>query len=139
MTTDKGSVAKVFRKVSIAIYAVCGRSVCRGCRQKRRPTLPSGVGRLSDSCFLDGHFATIVATFATYGVVNMPCTTVGADGKCGGYSFVVCTAFRGTGLGLFSFRMCHCYFVFCFVFMSVIFLCQISSSSPPDMSSAACS
>ena len=56
--------------------------------------------------FFDGDFAAVVAAFATNGVVDVPCA-VGADSQCGGYGFVMCSAFCSAGFGLFAFRMCH--------------------------------
>lgn len=46
----------------------------------------------------DSLFAAIVATFAAYGVVDVPGAAVGAKCKCGGYCLVVCATFGGTGL-----------------------------------------
>ena len=64
-------------------------------------------GNLQSFVFYDGLLATIVATFATHGVVDVPCAAVGADSDGRSYSFVVCATLCGAGLGLFSFRMCH--------------------------------
>lgn len=57
--------------------------------------------------FFDGDFAAVVAAFATNGVIDVPCAAVGADSQCGGYGFVMCSAFCSAGFGLFAFRMCH--------------------------------
>ena len=65
----------------------------------------------SDLCFLDSDFAAVVAAFAAYVVVHVPCAAVGADSQCGDKSFVVCTTFRCTGMRLSAFRMCHCFIV----------------------------
>ena len=54
---------------------------------------------LSDSGGLfDSYFATVVTTFATYGVVDVPCSAVGAESKSRGNGLVVCATFRCTGL-----------------------------------------
>ena len=45
--------------------------------------------QLNSSCFFDSQLTTVVTAFAAYCVVNMPCTAVGANGQCGGYSLVV--------------------------------------------------
>lgn len=67
--------------------------------------------------FDDGLFAAIVATFAAYGVVDVPGAAVGAKCKGGGYCLVVGTTFGGAGLGLLAFRMCHCCLIlYCFLF-----------------------
>lgn len=62
-------------------------------------SVPSDVGLLLDGfVFYDSLFAAIVATFAAYGVVDVPGAAVGAKCKCGGYCLVVCATFGGTGL-----------------------------------------
>lgn len=74
---------------------------------------------LSDVSFLDNLFPAIVAAFATNSVVNVPCATVRTDSQCRDKSFVVCTTFRGAGMRLSSFRMCHCSIVLIILLMSV--------------------
>ena len=59
--------------------------------------------------FYDGLLAAVVAAFAAYGVVDVPCTAVGAECQCGGYCLVVGTTLCCTGLRLLAFRMCHCF------------------------------
>lgn len=88
--------------------------------------------------FLDCHFATIVATFATYVVIHVPCSTVRADCQRRDQGFVVCTTFCGTRMRLSAFRMCHCYLFSLIVIISVYcFFYQSSSSS--STSSTPCS
>ncbi len=53
---------------------------------------------ISDRSLLDSHFAAIVATFATHGVVEVPCTAVGADCQSGNESFVVSATLCCAGL-----------------------------------------
>lgn len=67
---------------------------------------------------LDHEFAAIVTAFAANGVVDVPCTAVRADCKCGDESFVVCAAFRRTGVRLSAFRMCH----FCIVLILLFYV-----------------
>jgi hypothetical protein len=51
--------------------------------------------------------ATVVTALGAYGVINVPCTTVGALSDGRGHSHVVGAALSGTSLRLSSFRMCH--------------------------------
>ena len=98
-------------------WSACGEespaAVCVGPLPWRPFGAPQGWA-LSDGyfVFLDGDFAAVVAAFATNGVIDVPCAAVGADSQCGGYGFVVCSAFSSAGLGLFAFRMCHCSLLF---------------------------
>ena len=54
--------------------------------------------RLDGGVLLDSESATIVATFTTYGVIDVPCTAVGANSEGGHCSFVVSTTLGGAGL-----------------------------------------
>ena len=80
-----------------------GRSAAKG-----RRLLRYRVDGLAGFVFYDCLLATVVTAFTAYGVVDVPCTAVGAKCKGGGYSLVVCTTLGGAGLGLLAFRMCHC-------------------------------
>ncbi len=66
--------------------------------------------------FLDHEFAAIVATFAAYGVVDVPCAAVGADCECGDECFVMSATFSRTGVRLSAFRMCHFFIVLILLF-----------------------
>ena len=68
----------------------------------------------SHRVLIDDEFAAIVTTFTANCVIDMPSAAVGADGECRDESFVVSTTFRGSGMRLSAFRMCH---------FSMIFLC----------------
>ena len=57
-----------------------------------------GRGSLLHGSLLDGELAAVVATFAAYGVVNVPCTAVGADSQSGYESLVVSTTLGSAGL-----------------------------------------
>ena len=67
----------------------------------------------SDLGFLLVHhvLATVVTALGAYGVINVPCTTVGALSDGRSHSHIVGAALSGTSLRLSSFRMCHflCY------------------------------
>ncbi len=92
------------------------------CPWQRLKSVPSRRKQLSDGLvFDDGLLAAIVATFAAYGVVDVPSTAVGAKCKGGGYCFVVCATFSGAGLRLLAFRMCHC-FGYCMVTLFYLFV-----------------
>ncbi len=71
--------------------------------------------RRSESGFFNHSLlAAVVAAFAAYGVVDMPCTAVRAESQSGRYGLVVSTALCSAGLGLLAFRMCHCFFILWF-------------------------
>ena len=53
---------------------------------------------LEGSFFNDSLLATVVATFATYSVIDVPCAAVGAESEGRSYCLVVGTAFCGTSL-----------------------------------------
>ncbi len=53
---------------------------------------------LNGSGLFDSYFATVVATFATNSVVDMPCSAMGAKCKSGGNGLVVCATLRCAGL-----------------------------------------
>ena len=81
----------------------------------------SGKGlKSADLIFLDSDFTAIVATFAAYGVVDVPGAAVGAKSQSGSYSLVVGATFGGTGLRLFAFRMCHFVLIFMSFFIFVV-------------------
>ena len=63
----------------------------------------------ADLGFLIAHhiLATVVTALGAYGVINMPCTTVGALSDGRSHSHIVGAALSGTSLRLSSFRMCH--------------------------------
>lgn len=88
----------------------------------RRVVVMWAYAILLDSSLFDSYFATVIATFATYGVVDMPCTAVGAYCQCGSHSFVMGAAFRCTCLRLFTFRMCHCCLSFIVFFVTGLYL-----------------
>ena len=66
----------------------------------------------SRDILVDDKFTAIVSAFATYSVVDVPCAAVGADSESRDKGFVVSTTFRGSGVRLSAFRMCHFYFRF---------------------------
>ena len=84
--------------------------------------MPSGAGRssnqfigvfstvrgCSDSSLVDHELAAVISAFAAYGVVYVPCAAVGAYCDRRDKCFVVGAAFRGAGVRLSAFRMCHC-------------------------------
>ncbi len=83
--------------------------------------LPVGVDCLLDGGFFyDSLFATVVAAFAAYCVVDVPGTAVGAESQSGSYSLVVSTALCGTGFGLLSFRMCHFSLLLLILFYNIL-------------------
>ena len=76
---------------------------------------------VSKSSFVhdDGLLATVVATFATDSVVDVPGAAVGAKSQSRSYSLVVSSALGCAGLRLFAFRMCH--FVGSYVVLLLLF------------------
>lgn len=81
------------------------------------------VGRLClDSLvFDDGLLAAVVTALAANGVVDVPCTAVGAKSQSGSNCLVVCTTLCSAGLGLLAFRMCHCFLFYGFLFYVIVF------------------
>jgi hypothetical protein len=69
----------------------------------------NGAELHADLGFLIAHhiLATVVTALGAYGVINMPCTTVGALSDGRSHSHIVGAALSGTSLRLSSFRMCH--------------------------------
>ena len=66
----------------------------------------------SHDVFVDDELTTIVAAFAANCVIDVPSAAVRADSESRDESFVVCATFRGSGVRLSAFRMCHCSIVF---------------------------
>lgn len=62
------------------------------------PISESGSASLNGSGLFDSYFATVVATFATNSVVDMPCSAMGAECESGGNGLVVCATLRSAGL-----------------------------------------
>ena len=65
-------------------------------------------------------FASVVAAFGADSVVDVVCTTVGADSQSGHFSHVMRTTFGLSGVRLSSFRMCHNYLTFKFLLLSYL-------------------
>ncbi len=59
--------------------------------------------------FLDCQLASVITAFATHGVVDVPCATVGTLGQSRHSGLVMSSPLGGSRLGLSSFRMCHFY------------------------------
>ncbi len=83
-------------------------------------TMDSADSRLESSLFFDCHFSSVIAAFATYSVIYVPCATVRAEYQSRSYSFVVSSSLSCSCLRLFSFWMCH--FLIYYLLLSINFL-----------------
>ena len=80
----------------------------KSCRGRRLCLRLADTADLECGFFHDSLLSAVVAAFAADGVVNRPCSAVGAQCQGGSNGFVVGATFCSTGLGLFAFGMCHC-------------------------------
>ena len=75
---------------------------CYASRQRTWNRLPLGLCSL-----LYSQFTTIVSASRADSVIDVVSATVRAECQCWHVSFVMCTTFRGSGVRLSSFWMCH--------------------------------
>lgn len=68
----------------------------------------------------DSEFSAIVSTSTAYGVVDVGCSTVGANCDCRQFCYIVSTTLRCSGVRLSSFRMCHVFY-YLLVYYTIIF------------------
>ena len=95
-------------------------------------TITSHVIATLNSCFLAHHvLATVVPALGAYGVINMPCTTVGALSDGGSYSHVMSATLGCASLRLSTFRMCHFYLI---IYLLIIIL-QLAQRLPTRVGS----
>ena len=70
-------------------------------------------------CLLYSQFTTIVSASWADSVVDVVSATVWAKRQCWHFSLVVSTTFRGSGVRLSSFWMCHSCLLFIFVIFKI--------------------
>ena len=81
--------------------------LCATSRQRIHNRLPLGLCSL-----LYCQFTTIISTCWADSVIDVVSATVWAECQCWHFSFVMSTTFRGSGVRLSSFWMCHILFLF---------------------------
>mgnify|MGYP003403913237 CR=1 FL=1 len=88
---------------------------CHASRQRTWNRLPLGLCSL-----LYSQFTTIVSASRADSVIDVVSATVRAECQCWHFSFVMCTTFRGSGVRLSSFWMCHILFLL-FSYFSLVY------------------
>ena len=92
--------------------------------------------RLGLYSLLYSQFTTIVAASWADSVVDVVSATVRAESQCWHFCLVVSTTFRGSGVRLSSFWMCHNSLLFYFVIFNVVSPAVNASSSHAELPNA---